>query len=255
MAQRGPHGNRSDLARDGGSMAERPPHHDWKGRHQIVAVTDRRAVAGAQPVESRIGPSIYVDNESAPGVSSRGALLLDWPMQIQPARRISRSRASRRPPAGIAGAFSGFSVTSASVVRMMPATDAAFSSAERVTLAGSMMPASTRSTYCLGHDVEARCSGSVSCRSRSSWTIDRALEAGVVHQLAGRLLERPLEDLDADLHVRLELQRRRAPAPPPAAPRRRRAPRPPRPPRGSPGAHPRRAPSSPSARPRWPRRP
>src|SRR5947209_14560361 len=39
------------------------------------------------------------------------------------------------------------SETSASVLRIMPATLAAFSSAQRVTLAGSMMPASTRLTY------------------------------------------------------------------------------------------------------------
>ena len=50
--------------------------------------------------------------------------------------------------AGIAGAaFSGLSATTASVVRNRPAIDAAFCSAERVTLAGSMMPASIRSTY------------------------------------------------------------------------------------------------------------
>ncbi len=45
-------------------------------------------------------------------------------------------------PPGIAGAEegSGLSVMRASVVRIMPAIDAAFSTAERVTFAGSMMP-------------------------------------------------------------------------------------------------------------------
>src|SRR3954468_16940305 len=42
-------------------------------------------------------------------------------------------------PPGMAGAdFSGLSATTASVVRNRPAMDAAFCSAERVTLAGSM---------------------------------------------------------------------------------------------------------------------
>src|SRR5260370_250213 len=53
------------------------------------------------------------------------------------------------PPPGPAGAgfFSGFSTITASVVRNSPAIDAAFCSAERVTLAGSMMPALNMSTY------------------------------------------------------------------------------------------------------------
>ncbi len=51
-------------------------------------------------------------------------------------------------PPGIAGAdFSGLSAMTASVVRKSAAMEAAFCSAERVTLAGSMMPAATRSTY------------------------------------------------------------------------------------------------------------
>src|SRR6478672_13150075 len=43
-------------------------------------------------------------------------------------------------PPPMAGAFSGLSATTASVVRNSAAIDAAFCSAERVTLAGSMMP-------------------------------------------------------------------------------------------------------------------
>src|SRR3954471_19630439 len=51
-------------------------------------------------------------------------------------------------PPGMAGALSssGSSEMSASVVSMRPAIEAAFWSAERVTLAGSMTPASTRSS-------------------------------------------------------------------------------------------------------------
>src|ERR1035437_4086616 len=53
------------------------------------------------------------------------------------------------PPPGAAGAlsFSGFSAITASVVRNRPAMDAAFCSADLVTLAGSMIPAAKRSTY------------------------------------------------------------------------------------------------------------
>ena len=53
------------------------------------------------------------------------------------------------PPPGIDGAFSGsfFSTTTASVVSRRLAMDAAFWSAVRVTLVGSITPASTRSSY------------------------------------------------------------------------------------------------------------
>src|SRR5271170_3471379 len=53
------------------------------------------------------------------------------------------------PPPGMAGAFSfsGFSAITASVVRNRPAIEAAFCSAERVTFAGSMIPALNMSTY------------------------------------------------------------------------------------------------------------
>jgi hypothetical protein len=50
------------------------------------------------------------------------------------------------PPAG-AFSFSGLSATTASVVRNRAAIDAAFCSADRVSLAGSMMPAFIRSSY------------------------------------------------------------------------------------------------------------
>src|SRR6266545_1455811 len=54
---------------------------------------------------------------------------------------------SGMPPPAIAGCFSGASATIASVVRMFLAIDAAFWSAERVTIVGSMIPAFTRSSY------------------------------------------------------------------------------------------------------------
>ena len=52
------------------------------------------------------------------------------------------------PPPGMAGAsFSGLSTMTASVVRNRAAIEAAFCSAERVTLAASMTPALNRSSY------------------------------------------------------------------------------------------------------------
>ena len=54
------------------------------------------------------------------------------------------------PPGGIIGAgfsFSGFSQITASVVRSIDATDAAFSSATLVTFVGSITPAFIRFSY------------------------------------------------------------------------------------------------------------
>ena len=50
------------------------------------------------------------------------------------------------PPIGMAGSFSGLSTIRHSVVRNIPAILAAFSKATRATLAGSMTPASRRSS-------------------------------------------------------------------------------------------------------------
>ncbi len=70
------------------------------------------------------------------------------------------------PPGGAAGAgFSSFSTTTHSVVRGRPAMDAAFCSAMRVPLVGSMTPAFTRGRA-LG-DPRQRC-------SRHTWV--RSLE-------------------------------------------------------------------------------
>ena len=55
---------------------------------------------------------------------------------------------SGMPPPGMpTGSFSGASATTHSVVRMFLAIEAAFWSAERVTIVGSMTPAATRSSY------------------------------------------------------------------------------------------------------------
>src|SRR5436190_929895 len=73
------------------------------------------------------------------------------------------------PAADPARARSGRSVTKASVVRMMAATEAAFSSADRVTLAGSMIPALIRSVYC-SVTTSKPSFGFVCCRTRRFWT-------------------------------------------------------------------------------------
>ena len=72
------------------------------------------------------------------GAPFRTARSLSAPYIIPPMSGI--------PPPAIAGCFSGTSATTASVVRMFFAIDAAFCSARRVTLVGSMIPAFTRSS-------------------------------------------------------------------------------------------------------------
>ena len=99
-----------------------------------------------------------------------------------------------------APAFSGASATIASVVRMFFAIDAAFCSAERVTIVGSVMPALTRSVDLARVDVQAL------ARLRRADLVDddRALEARVRRELAERLLERADDDLRTRPLVALE---------------------------------------------------
>ncbi|CAM5624862.1 hypothetical protein SRIMM317S_05417 [Streptomyces rimosus subsp. rimosus] len=95
------------------------------------------------------------------------------------------------PGAPAAAAFSGFSAMTVSVVRSRAAIDAAFSSAERVTLAGSMTPAFDQVAVLAGGGVEARGS---TARSRHLRGDDVALQAGVL----GDPLQRGLDDGAAD---------------------------------------------------------
>ena len=97
------------------------------------------------------------------------------------------------PPAAPAPSFSGGSATIASVVRMFLAIEAAFCSAERVTMVGSMTPALIRSPYSPVVRVEAL------ARLHAADLVDhdRALEPGVLGDLAERLLERAADDLRA----------------------------------------------------------
>ena len=94
-------------------------------------------------------------------------------------------------PPGIADLLlPGASTTSASVVRMFFAIEAAFCSAERVTIVGSMIPALTRSSTSPVSTLRPWPLGAV----RTVFDDDRALEAGVVGELAERLLERAQDD-------------------------------------------------------------
>ena len=68
----------------------------------------------------------------------------------RPFRRRRAYRRRRRPPF-----FFGASAMAASVVISRPATEAASCRAVRTTLAGSITPAETRSTYCFRLGVEA----------------------------------------------------------------------------------------------------
>ena len=102
-----------------------------------------------------------------------------------------------------APAFSGASATIASVVRMFFAIDAAFCSAERVTIVGSMIPALTRSSTSPVSTFRPWPLAAVADLVDD----DRALEARVVRELAERLLERADDDLRARPLVALERRR------------------------------------------------
>ena len=80
---------------------------------------------------------------------------------------------------------------------MFLAIEAAFCSAERVTMAGSMTPAPTRSTY----SPVAALRPMPASESTHLVDHDRALEAGVLRDLAERLLERAQDDAHAGLLV------------------------------------------------------
>src|SRR3954454_20382236 len=100
----------------------------------------RRPRGDAGPMPRR--PQAHKATRAAPPEWDRPcdeALLRDAELE-------GRTQKSMSPPPGIpppppAGVFSGLSATTASVVRNSAAMEAAFCSADRVTLAGSMIPA------------------------------------------------------------------------------------------------------------------
>ena len=69
--------------------------------------------------------------------SKQGRLLLEPPLLLASVDQKSMPPMPPSPPGGMAGAFSGLSAITASVLKKRPAIEAAFCSAERVTLVGS----------------------------------------------------------------------------------------------------------------------
>ena len=104
-------------------------------------------------------------------------------------------------PAG-APAFSGLSATTASVVRNSAAMDAAFCSAERVTLTGSATPAFSRSSYSPVSAFRPIAGRQVAHLLRD----DARLQAGVEGDLLERGLERNLDDVGTGGLVTGQLQ-------------------------------------------------
>ena len=80
----------------------------------------------------------------------------------------------------MAGAFSGFSATMASVVRNSAAIDAAFCSAERVTFVGSITPNFSMSPYSPVRGVQTL----AGVQRAHLLDDDAALEAGVQRRSA-----------------------------------------------------------------------
>src|ERR1700681_78897 len=103
------------------------------------------------------------------------------------------------PPPGIGGAGSfGNSATMASVVTSRAATEAASCSAARTTLAGSMMPLATMSTYSSVWASKPKVSD---FSSQDLADHDRAFDPGVLGDLADRRFQRFQHDIDTGLDV------------------------------------------------------
>ncbi len=141
----------------------RPRRHRRRGHRHLLRPTPGAAfpptAATQQPSPATQRPSHRRDSATEPGQNWPGsACLRCGGGPTCSARRSSASsprnlwlrgetQKSMSPPPGMAGAsFSGLSAMTASVVRNRAAIDAAFCSAERVTLAASMMPIFTRSS-------------------------------------------------------------------------------------------------------------
>ncbi len=89
-----------------------------------------------------------------------------------------------------------------SVVSTMAPIEAAFSTADRVTLAGSTMPRVKHVRVLVGqHVVAERGAALLLLPPADVLEHDRAVHAGVLGQLAHRLLERLAHDAHADLRV------------------------------------------------------
>src|SRR6185312_1732726 len=114
--------------------------------------TAGRGTAGdggrADPAAPAVRPGAETPSPApAAHLTTNGADRVSGPPRSVCRNWTQKSMSPPPGPAGAAGVFSGLSATTASVVRNSAAIDDAFCSAERVTLAGSMMPAASRSTY------------------------------------------------------------------------------------------------------------
>ena len=135
---------------------------DRTGRRELLGLPSTTAPAEwLNPASGRLGiPRRHREAEISHGIARQraspegrrraGVLARTAPFgrDLADRRRTQKSMSppGMPPPAG-AAAFSGLSATTASVVRNSAAMDAAFCSAERVTLAGSTMPSLNMSTY------------------------------------------------------------------------------------------------------------
>jgi hypothetical protein len=133
------------------------------------------------------------------GVAAR--LFIQFSMGIRTAS-VHPAHAAR-PAAGPSPAASGICDTSASVVSMSDAMDAAFCSAVRTTFVGSITPAVTRFSY-LSFSALKPSSGP---RPLHLGDDNGAFLAGVAGDPTNRLLDRSGNDLNADLLFAVELQR------------------------------------------------
>ena len=116
-----------------------------RGRHDLVAAVARLVDRGEHSV--RVGERSDRE-EQVQHVEADGGGRWRWhaPILRAATRPPEAGAGGQKSPSGDenVGAATGASVTTASVVRNSPAIDAAFSNAERVTFAASMMPAETR---------------------------------------------------------------------------------------------------------------
>ena len=110
-------------------------------------------------------------------------------------------RPCRQPP--VLSLSSGLSAMTASVVRNIAATEAAFCRAERVTFAGSTIPASIMLT----HSPVAALKPMPTGFFLQPFDDDGAFQTGVVGDLTHRFFQRPHHDVDTGFFVAFALSR------------------------------------------------
>jgi len=131
----------------------RIPSHPMRRLHSRVLTCSDEHWAPHSPAskreKGRSAPRKRVGTPTIPGGGVRGTGTGPGPDVRSGGRDyiIPMPPMSPPPPAGGSFSFSGISVTKHSVVISRPATEAEFCRAARVTLVGSMMPASSMSTY------------------------------------------------------------------------------------------------------------